>query len=53
LHEKRSKWIGFNREKELETVLRVKGYKSDSKIEMDSERAWEKDVWDKGRYNIM
>jgi len=25
LHEKRSKWMGFNREKELETVLRVKG----------------------------
>jgi len=23
--------VGFNREKELETVLRVKGYKSDSK----------------------
>jgi len=23
--------MGFNREKELETVLRVKGYKSDSK----------------------
>jgi len=31
LHEKRSKCIGFEQVKGLETVLRVKGYKSDSK----------------------